>query len=312
MTQSVSPPQVQEQLRDRFRGVLVGLAVGDALGAPLEFQPARKPDHYVTEMIGGGWQKLPPGQWTDDTQMALCVVESLLARRVFDPDDIARRFVVWMQSGPPDIGLHTRRVLDAISRGEPWEQASKEVQALNPDNASNGSLMRCAPLSLFLYRRPDYLATLAPVLSRITHAHPDCEWTCVFVNVAIAWLVQGKSKQEAVDLAYEACDNASQELKERIGRAMEPTSEVAPTGYVLDTLEVALWSFLHAGSFEEALLTAVNRGADADTVGAVTGALAGARYGLSQIPLRWLEVLRERDVLIDYADRLLELALSFS
>lgn len=312
MTQAVENHEVQEELRGRFRGALVGLAVGDALGAPLEFQPARQPDAYVTDMIGGGWQKLAPGQWTDDTQMTLCVVESLLSRRVFDPDDIARRFVAWMRSNPPDIGRHTAHVLEAISQGESWEQASTEVQELDPDNAPNGSLMRCAPLALFLYRHPDYVAELSPVLSRITHAHPDCEWACVFLNVAIACLLLGQRKQQAVDVAYEACVGASPELKERIGRAMEAQCDVSPTGYVLDTLEVALWSFLHTSDFESALLVAVNRGADADTVGAVLGALAGARYGLAQIPDRWLEPLHDREMLIQAADRLLELAQSFS
>lgn len=312
MTQAVDSPEVQEELRARFRGVLVGLAVGDALGAPLEFQPARAPDAYVTEMIGGGWQQLAPGQWTDDTQMTLCVVESLLAKRVFDPDDIARRFVAWMRTNPPDIGMHTARVLEAIGKGDSWEQASREVQELNPDNAPNGSLMRCSPLALFLYRHPDYVATLSPVLSRLTHAHPDCEWACVCLNVALAWLLTGHPKETAVEAAYEACSGASPELRERIGRAMEPQNETSPTGYVLDTLEVSLWAFLHTSNFESALLVAVNRGADADTVGAVTGALAGARYGLAQIPERWLLPLQARDTLMEDADRLLELAQSFS
>jgi ADP-ribosyl-[dinitrogen reductase] hydrolase len=310
MTQSLQNPDVAARLPDRFRGVLLGLAVGDALGAPLEFQPARTPEHYLTEMIGGGWQKLAPGEWTDDTQQALCIVESLLAKRVFDPDDIARRFVVWMKSNPKDIGLHTRRVLDAIQHGDPWEAASREEQAQSPDNAPNGSLMRCAPLALFFCRHPEYVASLSPVLSRITHAHPDCEWACVFINVTVVGLLSGLGRSEAVEMAYDACDGASQALKDRIGRAMEPTSETSPTGYVLDTLEVAVWAFLHTHSFEDAVITAVNRGADADTVGAVVGALAGARYGMTGIPSRWLMALKESSFLIDYSDRLYDLAMA--
>jgi ADP-ribosyl-[dinitrogen reductase] hydrolase len=308
MTQTVDTPEQKEIRRDRFRGVLLGLAVGDALGGPLEFQPARDPDNFVTEMIGGGWQRLAPGEWTDDTQMTLCVVESLLTKKVFDPDDIARRFVTWMKSGPKDIGLHTQRVLNAISKGDPWEQASRDAQEANPDNAPNGSLMRCAPLALFFFRHPEYTAELSPVLSRITHAHPDCEWACVCANVAIAKMLLGHNKHEAVEAAYEACHGASQELRDRIGRAMEPRCDTRPTGWVLDTLEVALWSFLHTSTFEDAVVLAVNRGDDADTVGAVTGALAGARYGLSEIPSRWLAPLKERSFLLDYADRLCELA----
>jgi ADP-ribosyl-[dinitrogen reductase] hydrolase len=244
--------------------------------------------------------------------MTLCVVESLLIKKVFDPDDIARRFVLWMKSGPKDIGMHTQRVLTAISRGDSWEQASRDAQEENPDNAPNGSLMRCAPLALFFHRHPEYAAELSPVLSRITHAHPDCEWACVCTNVAITHILHGTNKHEAVEAAYLACDGASQELRDRIGRAMEPHCETSPSGWVLDTLEVALWSFLHTSSFEDAVVVAVNRGDDADTVGAVVGALAGARYGFSSIPERWIFALKEAHFLLDYADRLYELAESFA
>ena len=166
MVTTVELPQDEDRLRDTFRGVLLGLAVGDALGAPLEFQPARAPGNYVVDMIGGGWQKLAPGEWTDDTQIALCTVDSLLAKSVFDPDDIARRFVLWMESGPKDIGLHTQKVLSAIRDGTPWEQASRAAQEADVANAPNGSLMRCAPLAMFFFRHPDYAASLSPVLSR--------------------------------------------------------------------------------------------------------------------------------------------------
>jgi ADP-ribosyl-[dinitrogen reductase] hydrolase len=312
MTHAGDTPEQQAIRLDRFRGVLLGLAVGDALGGPLEFQPPRDPDNFVTEMIGGGWQRLAPGEWTDDTAMTLCVVESLLTKKVFDPDDIARRFVLWMKSGPKDIGMHTQRVLTAISKGDSWEQASLDVQEIQPDNAPNGSLMRFAPLPLFFYRHPEYVAELSPVLSRITHPHKDCEWACVCASVTLAWTLLGRSKHEAVQEAYLACDGASEELRYRISEAMKPNCETRPTGWVLDTLEVALWSFLHTSSFEDALLVVVNRGDDADTVGAITGALAGARYGLSSIPRDWLEPLKERNFLLDYADRLFELAESFA
>jgi ADP-ribosyl-[dinitrogen reductase] hydrolase len=285
--------------------------VGDALGAPLEFQPARAPEHYVREMIGGGWQRLAPGEWTDDTQMSLDLVESLLHKRVFDPDDIARRFVHWKQSGPKDIGLHTSRVLEEIREGMPWEQASLSVQRDNPDNAPNGSLMRCAPLALFLYHHPEYVTELSRLLSRITHAHSDCEWACVFQNAAILNLLHGQSKQDAIQAAYETCDEATPELKERIGLAMHPHNTTSPSGWVLDTLEVAVWCFLNTHDFEDAVVQAINRGDDADTVGAVVGALAGARYGASGIPERWLLALKDAPLLLQHADSLLELALSF-
>lgn len=313
MTQARGASQEQNEqngLRDRFRGVLLGLATGDALGAPLEFQPARDPNHYVTGMIGGGWLRLAPGEWTDDTQMTLCAIDSLLARRVFDPDDIAQRFVGWLHSNPPDVGNHTRAVLTAISRGMGWEEASVKEQAANPNNAPNGSLMRCAPLALFFYKHPDYVATLSPVFSRITHTHADCEQSCVFLNVAIALLLTGASKDRAIAGAERALAGASESLRAHIHRAQEPKNVTSPSGYVLDTLEVAVWAFLHTSTLEAALLEVVNRGDDADTVGAVTGALAGAYYGLNAIPARWLDALHERESLLDRADRLLEIAQS--
>lgn len=298
-----------ERLRDKFRGVLLGLAVGDALGAPLEFQPARSPADYVTEMIGGGWQQLAPGEWTDDTQMALCLVDSLLAKSVFDPDDIAQRFVAWMGCKPKDIGVHTHRVLCAIREGIGWEQASRSAQAIDANNAPNGSLMRSAPLAMFFFMHADYAASLSPVLSRITHANSDCESACTLVNVAITQLISGARASDAIEVGYNACETVSEAFRERVQRAVRPFNDTSPTGWVLDTMEVALWSLLHTSSFESAVIEAINRGADADTVGAVIGALAGAHYGLSGIPARWLSQLLDRDMLVDKADRLFQLAL---
>jgi len=297
-----------DPILDRFLGTVLGSAAGDAMGGPLEFQPPSPPDARVTEMIGGGWQQLEPGEWTDDTQMTICVIESLLSKRVFDPDDIANRFIVWMSSRPRDIGVHTSKVLQAIAEGEPWETASHNAYISNPSDAPNGSLMRCAPLSLFFYRHSEFLTELSPVLSRITHAHPDCEWACVFLNVLITGLLGGGRVIDAIETAYESIDGGSNELKERIGSAMNATCSAEPTGYVLDTLEVALWVFLHTETFRDAIETAINMGGDADTVGAVTGALAGAKYGAMAIPPEWLNTLHQVDRLCKYADGLYELA----
>jgi len=297
-------------LRDRFCGTLLGLAAGDALGGPLEFQPARAPGNYVVDMIGGGWQQLQPGEWTDDTQMALSIVDSLLAKTVFDPDDIAKRFVGWMESGPKDIGMHTQRVLTAIRGGVRWEQAALSEHEADPNNAPNGSVMRCAPLAMFFFRHPEYAASLSPVLSRITHVHPDCESACVLINVAIVHLLNGAKAADAIEMGYNACTTVTDEFRERIKLAMQPGNDTSPTGWVLDTLEVALWSFLHTTTYEAAVIEAVNRGADADTVGAVVGALAGAHYGLSAIPERWLSVLLDKEELVGKAQQLLQLAIS--
>jgi ADP-ribosyl-[dinitrogen reductase] hydrolase len=299
-----------DPILDRFLGTVLGSAVGDAMGGPLEFQPPSPPDALITDMIGGGWQQLDPGEWTDDTQMTICVIESILTKRVFDPDDIADRFVSWMRSQPKDIGVHTSRVLHAIENGTPWEIATRDAYMDNPSNAPNGSLMRCSPLSLYFFRHSEFLTELSPVLSRITHAHPDCEWACVFLNVLITELVGGERVINAIETAYNAVDGASNELKDRIGSAMRAECSAESTGYVLDTLEVALWVFLHTESFEQAIVTAINKGGDADTVGAITGALAGARYGALAVPAKWLNTLNQVDRLCKYADGLYELAMA--
>ena len=147
--------------------------------------------------------------------MTLCGVDSLLVRKVFDPDDIALRFAAWLQSGPPDVGSHTQNCADGHQPGHGMGGGERQRAGREPNNAPNGSLMRCAPLALFFYKHPDYVATLSPVFSRITHAHADCEQSCVFLNVAIALLLMGASKQDAAITGAERAmrGSASEGLK---------------------------------------------------------------------------------------------------
>ncbi|MCS6776783.1 MAG: ADP-ribosylglycohydrolase family protein [Chloroherpetonaceae bacterium] len=310
--QLANTPEPTTRRRDRFRGVLVGLAVGDALGVPTAFQPPQPEEQRVAEMIGGGWQQRAPGEWTENTETTLCVVESLLNRAVFDPDDIARRLVSWMRSGARDISVHTRHVLTCIEQGMPWEQASRAARALEPGQASSDALVRCAPLALFFAHSPEYVAGLSPVLARITHTHPDCEQACVCLSVALVHLLMGKHRLEAVQEGELACADAPQELRERVRRAGQLPLETAPTGHVLDTMEVAFWSLLNTTTLEEALVSVVNRGGDASASGATTGALVGACYGYTAIPSRWVQSLKDVGRLLDYADRLFDLATHFT
>lgn len=295
--------------QDRFRGVLIGLAAGDALGAPLEFGPPRPAHDLLREMIGGGTFDWKPGEWTDDTQMALCITKSLRSCNHVDPDDIADRFVAWLESRPPDVGNHTRAVLSIIRKGVPWEEATRQLQAQNPGSAGNGSLMRTAPLALFAAAQAtEQVVEWSCTVSRITHAHVDCQWACAALNVAIVHLLRGESREDAVDASIAACANGSDAVRERLERAREPQNRISPSGHVLATLEVAFWSLLHTNAFEEAVVEVVNRGDDADTVGAVTGALAGAYYGLEAIPLRWRQALHRYQDLVRYADDLHRIA----
>jgi ADP-ribosyl-[dinitrogen reductase] hydrolase len=273
----------------RICGCAVGAAVGDALGMPLEFGPPQPVGALVREMRRG---PLPAGSFTDDTEMALALAESLLAHKPLDPVDLAQRFVAWYRSEPSDVGIHTRDVLHRIARGEPWEWAVLAVQQKDQDSAGNGSLMRCWPAALAQWRDLDRLLYDSRLQSRVTHPHPDCVAACAFVNTVIHFLLHGEPRKKAVALALDAAEVPA-DLRRCIEEApVRQRDELKNSGWARHTVESAVWALLSTDSFEEALVRAVNLGCDADTTGAVVGALAGAAYGLEAIPLRWREAVR--------------------
>jgi ADP-ribosyl-[dinitrogen reductase] hydrolase len=279
-----------DQWWDRVRGCAVGAAVGDALGMPLEFGPRQPVDRLVREMRPG---RLPAGSFTDDTEMALALAESLLSHRPLDAQDLAGRFVTWLQAGPPDVGIHTQSVLSRVAAGMAWQPAVAGVQASRPDSAGNGSAMRCWPVAL-AYAQGDLgqLVADSRLQSRVTHPHPECEAACAFVNAAIYALLGGAGPRAAVDQALAAV-RLPQGLQAAIEKApRQPREALRNSGWVRHTVESAVWGLLTTSSFEEAVIQVVNLGADADSAGAVTGALAGAAYGLTPIPERWREVLQ--------------------
>jgi len=287
---------------------MLGLAVGDALGAPLEFidraEIARRYGE-VREMLGGGWLNTVPGEYTDDTQMALAIARSVVDLGMIDPADIGSRFVQWMESMPKDIGNTTLQSLGYLASGVPWNEAGARTLAQKGDSAAgNGSIMRAAPLALACRNDPDALIRQSLDISLITHADPRCCWSCVALNQAIVALLTGS------DDVIAAAANVDETLVREVLASVATIrrDEVKSGGYVLHTLGAAFWSLLHYDSFEEVVVAAVNLGGDADSTGAVAGALAGARYGASAIPDRWLAVLQGREELSDLADRLLELS----
>ncbi len=297
---------------DRARGCAVGAAVGDALGMPLEFGPRHPVDALVRDMLPG---RQPPGAFTDDTEMALALAESLLAQRPLDPADLAARFVAWFRGGPRDIGRHTRLVLTRIRRGAAWEDAVAAISRENPWSAANGSVMRAWPVALAWWDDLDALLADSATQGRITHVHPECVAGSIFVNAAIYYLLHGAPPDQALAAAL---DDAAPPLELRWAireAAAMNRAALGNTGWVRHTLQSAAWALLTTDSFEEAVIQAVNLGDDADTVGAVTGALAGAAYGLAAIPPRWRELLRgewplrskvywEENAFVDLADRL--------
>lgn len=301
----------REALRDRYRGALVGSAVGDALGATLEFMSQAdiaRQYGQLRDIVGGGWLQLPKGEVTDDTQMALCIARSLAQRGRFDGDDIAARFVEWYRSNPPDIGNTTRDALVRLASGVPWQEAGQQTHAkMRPRDASNGSVMRCAPVALYTRVDPEANACHSADLSRITHANPLCIAGCVALNAGIAALLTDPDC-DGLAAALNATDDEI--VRASLIAVPEQTADTLDAGgYVLATLQSSFWALTTNDTLEEAIVTAANLGDDADTTGAVTGALAGARWGYGAIPERWLGVLRGREELMTLADRLLDLSM---
>jgi ADP-ribosyl-[dinitrogen reductase] hydrolase len=275
--------------RDRVRGCAAGAAIGDALGMPLEFGPRRPLDRLVRDMQPG---RIPAGSFTDDTEMALALADSLLAHRPLDPDDLARRLVAWLQARPDDVGIHTHNVLSRIAAGERWEEAVHAVQRQRPDSAGNGSVMRCWPVALAHWDDLDPLLAGSRLQSRVTHPHAECETGSAFVNAAIYYLLRGVPAADAVTQAVERVEMPAPLRAVVEGAPTRRREALVNSGWVRHTLESAVWGLLAHETFEEAVVQVVNLGSDADTAGAVVGALAGAAYGIEAIPTRWRNALQ--------------------
>ena len=299
---------------DRARGTLLGLACGDALGRPVEFRSADRiaAEHgRLDEMVGHGTWNQPAGTITDDTDQALCIARSLVEQQAFDPADIADRFVAWYDSGPFDIGGMTRRSLRRLKRGDAWDEAGQQVWADSSEgqNAGNGSVMRCPPLAIPYATDWDRLAAVSRQSSQITHADPRCTDGCAILNLTVAGLLE-----EAETPLQDALDHIGSDAPDELVTALRPLARgdspgtLETSGYVVHSLQTALYDGLGEDSAEEAIVTAVNRGGDTDTIGAIAGAVAGARFGASELPDRWLNAIGETDELEMVAERLPEVA----
>ena len=292
--------------RDRARGALLGLAVGDALGVPLEFSD-RDTHPLVTEIIGGGPFSLEPGCWTDDTSMALCLAESLLEDPQLDQPDLMNRFVRWWRTGENsvtgrcfDIGNATKA---ALAR---FETSGRIHVDPDPLKAGNGSLMRLSPVALVSGRDHVLAMDLARRQGDCTHGAPSCRDACSHFADLLVGAIGGETKHACFTRDHTECATAEVAAIMRGSYRQKSRNEVRSTGYVVDTLEAALWAVWTSDSFEEALVKAVNLAGDSDTIGAVAGQLAGALWGASAIPARWLHKLAWREKIEAMADRLHE------
>ena len=294
--------------RDRFRGALLGLAVGEALGAPAEFlSPRQVAERYgvITEMLGGGCHAVAPGETTDATDMMLCLAESLAERGGFDPEDVMARYVRWFEGGPRDVSLTVRTVMLSVRAGTPWDLASRRAwEILGSPNSGNGSLARCAPVALRYLCDTAERHRVAQRESTLTHFDRLAGWACVAFTDLLVAAIAGDLRR-GLDAAAAAVEDEDRRVSAALREALEMEPEEAQnSAFVLDSLRTAVWSVLRSASFEEAVCLTVNLGDDADTVGAVTGALAGALHGAAAIPSRWLDVLVLRDRITAVADRL--------
>jgi ADP-ribosyl-[dinitrogen reductase] hydrolase len=305
------------EILSRYRGALLGLATGDALGTTLEFT---KPGTFepIEDMEGGGPFKLQPGDWTDDTSMALCLAESLLECGEFNPRDQLTRYVRWRREGYHssngvcfDVGRTVQAALSKFERsGEPWSGSTDEF------SAGNGSIMRLAPVPLYFARVPEVAIARSADSSRTTHGAREAVDGCRYLGGLIVGAVQGRSREELLAPLFAPVAGlwTREPLAPKIGAVAagsfltrEPP-HIRGSGYVVDSLEAALWAFAKSTCFEHGALLAVNLGNDADTTGAVYGQIAGAYYGVEDIPERWRSKLAKVGTLESFAKRLCERA----
>ncbi|MEG3439446.1 ADP-ribosylglycohydrolase family protein [Pannus brasiliensis CCIBt3594] len=291
---------------ERFRGCLLGLATGDAVGTTVEFRP-RGSFPPVTDMSGGGLFALEPGQWTDDTSMALCLATSLVETGGFDPIDQMNRYLDWYERGYLastgscfDIGNTVRAALGRYRlSGNPFSGST------NPRSAGNGCLMRLAPVPMFYFPDRERVLHFCAESSRTTHGATECVEASRLLGDILARVLSGDDKDKIFFKGgAEIVRSPALRSIARGDYRSKTVDEIRGTGYVVESLEAALWCFWTTDSYKDAILAATNLGDDADTTAAICGQVAGAYYGESAIPARWLESLAMQDEIAGLADRL--------
>lgn len=296
-------------LLDRYRGSLLGLACGDAVGTTVEFMP-RGTFTPLSDMVGGGPFNLKPGQWTDDTSMALCLAESLLRKGGFDAADQMGRYLNWWKWGYLsstgdcfDIGMTVRTALAAFeAHGDPF------AGSIEPFSAGNGSMMRLAPVVLFYFPDLQRVDDFSRQSSRTTHGAQEAIECCVVLARAISSALDGATKTHLLNVSCEGLSAPKVTAIAQGEYCNKPRAQITGSGYAVASLEAALWCIQHTDSFADAVLTAANLGDDADTTAAIVGQLAGAFYGVQGIPSGWLEKLCMRDDIEAMADALFNAA----
>ena len=294
------------KLQSKFRGALLGLACGDAVGTSVEFRK-RGSFSPVTDMTGGGPFNLPKGYWTDDTSMALCLATSLVERQGFDANDQMQRYCRWRDTGYLsstgkcfDIGIATNLALSDFKKtGNPFSGNA------DPRKAGNGCLMRLAPIPLYFYPDLKLTVEMAGENARTTHGALECIEASKLFAAILHQALSGANKQNIL-LTHGVGDLGSAGLQAIAQGAYfnKPIDQIKGSGYVVESLEAALWCFYTTETFEQAILAATNLGDDADTTAAICGQLAGAFYGENNIPNHWLNALHQREMIGNLAEKL--------
>lgn len=290
------------QVKDRLLGSFLGLAIGDAVGTTVEFR-ARDTFEPVTDMVGKGPFNLPAGYFTDDTSMALCLAESLIENPDLDRNDLLNRFSKWYREGVNsptgrcfDIGTTTRSAI------VDWEKTGSVLNNTGPWDAGNGSIMRLAPAVIKYHNDSDRAIATAIMQGETTHGSVEACDSCDLLARVLLTAYSTTDKNAILNIDVQ--EHWSDSVKNILNRLDVSRDEVKSSGYVIHTLHAALWCFKNTDNFRDAILLATNLGEDADTVAAVTGQIAGAYYGMSGIPIMWLDKLYETGRFIELVDKL--------
>ena len=311
-------------IASRVRGALLGLAVGDALGAPLEFlsrDVAQARFGHLTEMVGN--QTWAPGEWTDDTAMALAIARGILRNSADPCPETGRLWVRW-EANAKDVGSTIRAAIGGFKREGDWVSASRQTpQAREGKAAGNGSLMRTLPVAL-AYPLGEEMLRQSARLSAMTHWDAQAEACCGIYNFWISYILAEIPAREAWELALKHARHLPyfgfetpgpaplpHDFWQRLGKAPNLNyQDLQPSGYAgyaVECLEAAVWCVLNCDNYEDAMISCVNLAGEADTMAAVAGGAAGALWGEEAIPARWLEPLFERELISNLADALSEL-----
>ena len=301
-------------MQSKFKATLLGAAVGNAMGGPLSFMSDNQiqiKHGVVSEMIGGGWLNLRPGQYTGDIILLIATTETLIEKGRFDAEDALERYLLWNNTNPRDIGQTTRSVLATIveEKAELGQAAAKVYRELTSKGEDNDFLPRCIPLALMHYNDHDQLIIETLKAAQMTHYNKKTTSGAVALNLLLARILNGEQhRPKIVSQVMTILDENDYGVYNVLPEIdLKKKEELQPTSRMQDTLEIALWCWRKTNSYREAIVTAINLGGNSDTIGAVIGAIAGAYYGEEQIPSQWLSRLEDKNIIASLARRLAKL-----